>query len=129
MWDIPADVVDTCAPDAEGKKLLCSDWRVLDARANARTDAPDIIQKVRILLTSPAIPNDTLSFGPEFPEDPRAQIEESLLAFSETEAWGTSIGSQDFYGWTGIMPAEDSEYDMVRKMVEATGPTLEGLGE
>ncbi len=102
---------------------------MLDARANIRTDAPDVMQKVRILLTSPAIPNDTLSFGPDFPAELRAQIEEALLAFAETEAWGESIGSQDFYGWTGILPATDAEYDMVRKMVEATGLTLEGLGE
>lgn len=129
MWDIPADLIETCGPNEDDSRLLCSEWRVLDARANARTDAPDIMQKVRILLTSPAIPNDTLSFGPEFPADLRAEIEAALIAFAETEAWETSIGSQDFYGWTGILPAEDAEYDMVRKMVEATGLTLEGLGE
>ena len=49
------------------------------------------------------------------------QIEEALLAFAETEAWGTSIGSADFYGWSGIAPATDAEYDMVRAMVAATG--------
>ncbi|NJN44208.1 MAG: hypothetical protein HC806_05450, partial [Anaerolineae bacterium] len=45
------------------------------------------------------------------------------------EAWDTSIGNQDFYGWTGIEPASDEEYDFVRLMVEAVGLTLEGLGE
>ena len=82
------------------------------------------MQKVRILAVSAAIPNDTLSFGPEFPADVRAQIEEALLAFAESEAWDTSIGSADFYGWSGIAPAEDAEYDMVREMVAATGYTL-----
>jgi len=129
MWDIPEDLIESCAVDAEGKKITCGDYRVRDARANARTDAPDIMQKVRILTYSPPIPNDTLSFGPEFPADLRAQIEAALLAFAETEAWGESIGNADFYDWTGILPAEDAEYDMVRKMVEATGLTLEGLGE
>ena len=74
---------------------------------------------------SAAIPNDTLSFGPEFPADVRAQIEEALVAFAATEAWGTSIGSADFYGWSGIAPATDAEYDMVRAMVEATGYKIE----
>ncbi len=123
MYEVPADVIPNCAPDAEGKKLLCDGWRVLDARANIRVEAPDVMQKVRILAISQAIPNDTLSFGPEFPADIRTQIEDALVAFAGTEAWGTSIGSADFYGWSGITPATDAEYDMVRAMVAATGYT------
>jgi phosphonate transport system substrate-binding protein len=125
QYEIPAEAIPNCAPDADGKKLLCDGWRVLDARANIRTEAPDVMQKVRILAVSQAIPNDTLSFGPEFPADVRAQIQEALLAFAQTEAWGTSIGSADFYGWSGIAPATDAEYDMVRAMVEATGYKIE----
>jgi phosphonate transport system substrate-binding protein len=124
QYEISQDAIANCAPDAEGKKLLCDGYRILDARANIRTEAPDVIQKVRILAVSAAIPNDTLSFGPEFPADVRKQIEDALVAFAETEAWGASIGSADFYGWSGITPATDAEYDMVRAMVEATGYTI-----
>ena len=124
QYEIPEEVIPNCAPDAEGKKLLCDGYRVLDARANIRTEAPDVMQKVRILAVSAAIPNDTLAFGPEFPADVRTQIEEALLAFAETDAWDSSIGSADFYGWSGIAPATDAEYDMVRSMVEATGYKL-----
>ena len=125
QYEIPVDAIQNCAPDAEGKKLLCDGYRILDARANIRTEAPDVAQKVRILAVSSAIPNDTMSFGPEFPADVRAQIEAALVAFAETEAWGASIGSADFYGWSGIAPATDAEYDMVRAMVEATGYTIQ----
>jgi phosphonate transport system substrate-binding protein len=125
MYEIPAEAIQNCAPDAEGDKLLCDGWRVLDARANIRTEAPDVMQKVRILAVSGAIPNDTLSFGPDFPADLRAQIEEALLAFAETDTWDESIGSNDFYGWTGILPATDAEYDVVRTMVEVTGYEIE----
>jgi phosphonate transport system substrate-binding protein len=121
MYEIPDEAIPNCAPDAEGAKLLCDGWRVLDARANVRTEAPDVMQKIRILAVSGAIPNDTLSFGPEFPADVRAQIADALVAFAATDAWGESIGSNDFYGWTGIEPAADAEYDMIRAMVEATG--------
>jgi phosphonate transport system substrate-binding protein len=124
QYEIPEESIPNCAPDAEGAKLLCDGYRILDARANVRTEAPDVMQKVRILAVSDAIPNDTLSFGPEFPADVRAQIEEALLAFAETEAWENSIGSADFYGWSGIAPATDAEYDVVRAMVEATGYKL-----
>ncbi|GAB4543675.1 MAG: hypothetical protein Fur002_16160 [Anaerolineales bacterium] len=127
QYEIPAESVANCAPDAEGKKLLCDGYRILDARANIRTEAPDVVQKVRILAVSAAIPNDTLSFGPEFPADVRAQIEAALVAFAQTDAWKESIGNNDFYGWTGIEPAVDAEYDIVRQMVEATGKTLEDL--
>jgi phosphonate transport system substrate-binding protein len=125
MYDVPAASIPNCAPNEDGKKLLCDGWRVLDARANIRTEAPDVVQKVRILTISQAVPNDTMSFSPEFPADVRAQIETALVAFSQTEGWNSSIGSSDFYGWTGIESATDAEYDMVRAMVAATGYTIE----
>ncbi|NOY56860.1 MAG: phosphate/phosphite/phosphonate ABC transporter substrate-binding protein [Actinobacteria bacterium] len=124
--DIPDDLVSSCAPTEDGKKLMCGDWRVLDARASVRTDAPDVIQKVKIMMISPSIPNDTLSFGPKFPKDVRKQIEDALVAFSKTDAWDESIGNQDFYGWTGIEPAKDSEYDNLRKIVALVGYTPGG---
>ena len=124
QYEIPEESIANCGPSDDGEQLLCDGYRVLDARANVRTEAPDVMQKVRILAVSNAIPNDTLSFGPEFPAELRTQIEEALLAFAETEAWDESIGSSDFYGWSGIAPATDAEYDVVRAMVEATGYQL-----
>ncbi|MCK7522712.1 MAG: PhnD/SsuA/transferrin family substrate-binding protein [Ignavibacteriales bacterium] len=70
----------------------------MDARANIRTEAPDVIQKVRVLAISPAIHNDTLSFGPEFPADLRTKIETALVEFAKTDDWKASIGNADFYG-------------------------------
>ncbi|NUQ37706.1 MAG: PhnD/SsuA/transferrin family substrate-binding protein, partial [Caldilineales bacterium] len=130
--DIPDDILDTCAPNADGSRLFCGpgqEWRVLDARAGLRQEAPDVVQKTRILAISPDIPNDTLSFSPDFPADVRAQIEAALVAFAETDAWDTSIGNQDFYGWTGLSPATDEEYDVVRQMIELSGMTMEDLGQ
>jgi phosphonate transport system substrate-binding protein len=125
QYEIPEESIPNCAVSEDGKKLLCDGYRILDARANIRTEAPDVAQKVRILAISQMVPNDTLSFGPEFPADVRAQIEAALLAFAETEEWDASIGSTDFYGWSGILPATDAEYDIVREMVIATGYSLE----
>jgi phosphonate transport system substrate-binding protein len=124
--EIPDDLVASCAPNDEGQ-LWCGDYRVLDARASAIEDAPDIVQQVRILDITAEIPNDTLSFGPDFPADLRAQIEEALAAFAETPEWEESIGHQDFYAWSGIDPATDAEYDIVRTVVESQGITLEDL--
>lgn len=129
---VPADLVESCAPTEEGR-LFCGDFRVLDARSSTVTDAPDIIQKVRILSISSPIPNDTLSFGPDFPTDLRTQIEDALVAFvaecddNEDCAWNQSIGSPDFYSWTGIAPAVDSDFDDLRKVVEQAGIELGDL--
>lgn len=125
QYEVPAASIANCALNEDGKKLLCDGYRVMDARANIRTEAPDVMQKVRILAISQAVPNDTMSFSPDFPTDLRAKIVAALEAFSKTEAWGTSIGSADFYGWSGIMPATDAEYDVVRAMVTATGYKIE----
>jgi phosphonate transport system substrate-binding protein len=127
MYEVPAETIENCAPNEDASRLFCDGWRVLDARANIRTEAPDVMQKVRILAVTPAIPNDTLSFSPEFPAELRAQIEAALVEFAGTEAWDNSIGSQDFYGWTGLEAATDEEYDVVRKMVELAGLSLEDL--
>jgi len=125
--DIPDDLVSSCALTSDAGAIVCGNLRVRDARANIREAAPDVVQKERILMISPDIPNDTLSFGPEFPADLRAQIEEALVAFAETDAWAESIGSQDFYNWTGLEPATDAEYDFIRQMVAATGFSIEDV--
>ncbi len=127
--DIPDDLIESCAPEMVGEKtaLLCSGWEVLDARRNVVDTAPDIVQKVKILTISNAIPNDTLSFGPDFPESLRAQIVTALQAFSQTADWANSLGSQDFYGWDGMEVATDAEYDPMRAAVAAAGITVESI--
>jgi phosphonate transport system substrate-binding protein len=118
--------VDESRLDAEGN-LFVGDIRILDARANIRETAPDVVDQVRILRLSAPIPNDTLSFGPEFPADLRTQIFDALVAFSQTEGWAQSIGSEDFYGWSGIDPIDDSAYDPVRLQFEILGLTEEDV--
>lgn len=133
--DVPADLLESCTPTEEGR-LYCGvdeEYRVLDARSSAVTDAPDIVQEVKILQISPPIPNDTLAFGPDFPADIRAQIEDALVAFAaecddnEDCAWNQSIGHQDFYAWTTIQPATDADFDELRKVVALAGIELEDL--
>jgi phosphonate transport system substrate-binding protein len=118
--------VDESRLDEEGN-LYVGDVRILDARANIRDTAPDVVDQVRILRLSAPIPNDTLSFSPEFPAEVRQQIIDALYAFAETEAWGESIGSQDFYDWSGLAPITDEDYDPVRLQFEILGLTEEDV--
>ena len=85
------------------------------------------VQVIAIPFVSPGIPNDTLSFGPDFPAAEREVIEQGLLDFLETDLWGETIGSKDFYNWTGITVAADADYDIVRAAVDLLGMTLEQL--
>ncbi len=124
QYEVPAASIENCALSEDGKKILCDGYREMDARPNIRAEAPDVIQKVRILAISQPVPNDTMSFGPDFPADLRAQIEAALLEFALTDAWKESVGSADVYAWSGILPATDAEYDVVRAMVIKTGYKL-----
>jgi len=124
--DIPDEARAQCGV-TPNDELWCGAYRVLDARELARAEAPDIVQKVRILTMSQGIPNETVSFGPDFPPDIRARIEEAMVAFAETPEWDHSIGNPDFYGWTGISPAKDDEYDVLRRIVDMVGISLDNI--
>ncbi len=125
--DVPDDVVASCAITEDGTGIECGGYEIRDARPSLREEAPDVMQVVGMPFVSPGIPNDTLSFGPEFPADTRAEIEQALIDFQSSDLWAQTIGSKDFYGWTGITTASDADYDIVRKAVDLLGMTLESL--
>jgi ABC-type phosphate/phosphonate transport system substrate-binding protein len=74
---------------------------------------------VDILDISPIIPNDAVSFGSQFPEDLRLQIETALLELADPvgEVWDDSIGK--LYEWEGINRAADDGWDWLRTVLEA----------
>ena len=123
---VPATMRAGCSVDQMMRTGFSTHGRVLRRRT-------DIIQKVRILAISSEIPNDTLSFGPDFPAELRTTIENALVAFAaecddnEDCLWNQSIGNQDFYGWTGLAPLVDADFDGMRKVVELAGIQLEDL--
>jgi len=126
-YDLSIDESHVDTGDDGTTKLFVGDVRILDARANVRDTAADIIDKVRILRISSPIPNDTLSFGPDFPAELRTQIIDALIAFSGTDQWAQSIGSPDFYAWTTITPIGDDAYNIVRQQMEVLGQTEEDI--
>lgn len=114
----------------EDGNLYVGEVRPLDARPSVRETAPDVIDQVRILRISDPIPNDSVSFGPDFPEELRVQIIDAMIVFSETEAWDDSLGNEDFYSWSTLAYVEDDAFDSVRLQMEVLGQTEEDiLGE
>jgi phosphonate transport system substrate-binding protein len=116
----------SCAVNADGN-TFCGDIRVLDARTTVISTAPDVFEKTRILSLSQQIPNDTMSFSPEFPEDLKQTIVDALVAFAASDACADSICSPDFYQWTGLDPVSDSFYDPVRSLISVLGYTDEDI--
>lgn len=118
--DVPEDLVDSCALDAEGEIVCGDDFYPRDARRNIREEAPDVIQKVRIVTLSDPIPNDTLSFSPDFDEMQKETIVAALKDFAENDPDGFSAAF-DAYSWSGIADTNDAEFDSIRALVEALG--------
>jgi UDP-N-acetylmuramoyl-tripeptide--D-alanyl-D-alanine ligase len=143
LYGLKKDGVFVCHGDSKWlplwKKLAAShrmvtfgeashcDVRVLDARAAVIETAPDVFEKVRIMMLTDAIPNDTMSFSPDFPDELRGQILDALVEFTASEACLDSICSDQFYSWTGLDPIEDSAYDPVRKLITILGYTEEDI--
>jgi phosphonate transport system substrate-binding protein len=98
-------------------------YRILDARSSVTDTAPDIFEETRILALTDQIPNDTLSFGPDFPLNTANQIISALEDWvsEDNEACMQSICSEEFYNWTGISPVSDSFYDPVRFLMDTLG--------
>ena len=126
--DIPDELVPDCALNDEGK-LYCGEYRVLDARAAIREEAPDVVQKVRILTLSGEIPNDTMSFSPDFPEDLKETIIDAVTAYVASDACEETLCNENFYDWSAVGPIFDENFDGVRLLMESQGTTLENIGE
>jgi trehalose/maltose transport system substrate-binding protein len=122
------DQLEDCGPDEDGD-MYCGGFRVLDARTTISTDAPDVIQKVGIVGLTSEIPNDTMSYSPDFPEWLRQLITNSVSEYIGSEACEDTICNENFYDWTAAGPISDENFDSVRLLVESQGITLENIGE
>jgi phosphonate transport system substrate-binding protein len=120
------DAVDTCALTEDGGDIQCSDWYPKDARRSVRDTAPDVVQKVRLLAITDPIPNDCLAFGPDFPADLRAQIEQALTDLqADEEMWEQTL--QEIYNYDALIPTTDATYDVIRDYAEAGGLSMDDI--
>jgi phosphonate transport system substrate-binding protein len=111
----------------EQGQCFADDVRVLDARCAVMETAPDVFEQTRILTLSPQIPNDTISFSPDFPDELKSEIVDALVEFAASEECLQSICSDQFYNWTGVEPVDDAFYDPVRQLIDVLGYTEEDI--
>lgn len=100
-------------------------YRLRDARSRVFDVLPDIYDETQIVALSAPIPNDTIAFGARFPLQMARQIVPALTEFAASDGCISSLCSADFFGWTGLAPADEAAYEPVRFILN----TLTGAGD
>jgi phosphonate transport system substrate-binding protein len=98
-----------------------------DARSSIEDDFPDVKEQVVILATTTDIPNDSVSFTQDFPEEMRDQIVTALLEISASEEGKEALNN--LYSIDALVAAEDSFYDGFRADLSRAGMDIEELAE
>jgi phosphonate transport system substrate-binding protein len=98
-----------------------------DARSSVAEDYPDVNEQVVVLYTTSNIPNDSVAFIEEFPEELREQIVTALLEIAGTEEGVAALES--LYSISGLQAAEDTFYDEFRADLSRAGIDIEELAQ
>jgi phosphonate transport system substrate-binding protein len=126
-----AEIIDVGGHDAVVISVYNGDCDAgatfVDARTNVEEDFPDVMDVVTVIAESVPIPNDTISFVPDLPEEIRDQIVGVFLNLTTTEE-GLAI-LNEVYSWSGMQEVGDDFYDGFRQQLEAAGIDVEQLIE
>ncbi len=90
-----------------------------DARRTLRKTNPDVGEKVIAMGITAEIPNDVVAVRTDLPEDIKVQIYQILSDYISTDE-GAAV-MDEIYGWTDIVPAVNSEFDVVKQAAEEFG--------
>ncbi len=87
-----------------------------DARTRIINDYPDVMEKIKVIGYTEAIPNDTISLRSGLSDEWKTNIKNAFLSFNDDEEMMQIMF--DVYNWTGIAAAQSSDYDVVRRTFE-----------
>ena len=90
-----------------------------DARRTLRKTNNDVGEKVIAIGITAEIPNDVVAVRSDLPEDVKAKIYTILSEYIQTDE-GLAV-MDEIYGWTDIVPAVNSEFDVVKQAAEEFG--------
>lgn len=99
----------------------------VDARTTVEEQFPDVMDRVVVIAESPEIPNDTVAFAADVPDEIREQIVTALLDIAETEDGRAAL--DQVYEIEGFQEVDDSFYDEFRTTLDASGINIEELAE
>jgi phosphonate transport system substrate-binding protein len=98
-----------------------------DARGSIEDDVPDVKEKVVVLAETTDIPNDSVSFIKDLPDDTRQKLVDALLEIAQTEEGQAAL--ENLYSIAGLEAADDSFYDGFRADLSKAGINIEELAE
>jgi phosphonate transport system substrate-binding protein len=90
-----------------------------DARRTLRKTNPDVGEKVIAFSITAEIPNDVVAVRSDLPADVKEKIYTILSDYISTDE-GQAV-MDELYGWTDIVPAVNSEFDVVKQAAEEFG--------
>ncbi len=90
-----------------------------DARRTLRKTNPDVGEKVIAFAITEEIPNDVVAVRTDLPADMKEKIYTILSEYISTDE-GAAV-MDEIYGWTGLVPAVNSEFDVVKQAAEEFG--------
>jgi phosphonate transport system substrate-binding protein len=95
-----------------------------DARKNSgvATSCPGIMTKTRVLATSDPIPGDPQMIRHNMNSAQKKKLKDALLALGTDPAMQKVL--KDLYTIDSLVPAQDSDYDVVRDIVRQAAPEL-----
>jgi len=98
-----------------------------DARVLVRKEYADVDEKVVVIATSPPIPNDNISFRPDFPKELSDQIVAALLTLNDSDEGKAMM--KGLFSWQGLEQVDDTFYDGFRQALEAAGLSIDDLSD
>ena len=90
-----------------------------DARRTMRKTNPDVGEKVIAFAITEEIPNDVVAVRSDLPADIKDKIYTILSDYIATDE-GLAV-MDEIYGWTGLVPAVNSEFDVVKQAAQEFG--------
>lgn len=96
-----------------------------DARGSVEDELTDVKEQVVVLATTSDIPNDSVAFIEDMPEEMRADIVAALIDIASTEEGLTAL--EELYSIAGLQEAEDTFYDAFRADLSKAGIDIEDL--
>ena len=87
-----------------------------DARVLIKKQFPDVGEKIKIIEITENIPNDPFVFRKNFPKDLEKKFIKTLKKFLSTKTGKKTF--DNIYGVTGVVDAQDSNYNSLRDLIK-----------
>jgi ABC-type phosphate/phosphonate transport system substrate-binding protein len=97
-------------------------WACEDLRFAVLKDYPDVFSTVGVAAVVGPIPNDCLAFVSNFPADLVTKITDALVKHIATPEGLAIWNNKKFYQWSGMAPVKDSDFDLMRAVLNLPVP-------